>query len=52
MNQVKQRGYPTGVNWSEFIAKKSDIQDSTKSPILCIDLKIMSEQYNINVYDG
>jgi hypothetical protein len=50
LNQVKQRGYPEGVSWSQFVSIKQPHGD--KVPVLCIDLKILNEQYNINVFDG
>jgi hypothetical protein len=51
LNQVKQRGYPEGVSWSQFVSTKQP-QLAEKTPVLCIDLKILNEQYNINVFDG
>lgn len=31
---------------------RSEISNSKKSPILCIDLKILNSQNNVNVFEG
>lgn len=49
MNCVKQRGYPEGVRWSDFM-NSSKMGKSLKQPILCIDLKIMNSKNQVNVF--
>ena len=48
---MKQRGYPEGVKWSDFM-NSSKMGKSLKQPILCIDLKIMNSKNQVNVFEG
>ena len=53
-NQVKERGYPQNVAWTKFMNSHKTEANTTekKTPILCIDLKIMESTRNIQVYEG
>ena len=52
VNQVKERGYPEGVSWNNYMQSNNRRTSGEVEAILCIDLILLNEQHSIDVYEG